>query len=246
MRRRIGMLTLIACLSLCLTQSGCVPVYYAYPKVAYVPPLHLEKTPDTIHAFRVDIADDDGCIEFNLGYRERDRDRYVLSTVPLSDSGRLPSQAKISLDWGFIWNCIALIYDGHTVHTVRVRLYRPGWQTVEVKSWEQVDALKWKEAPSLVEQEKAIDDLVSTWETDYLNRFAQSSSSESHPRPPAGVALFRGLAPGSESAKHRQVLLFAAGEYERLAAFTDSSETGKLLHTRLNEKANMLRELAMR
>jgi hypothetical protein len=234
-------LALGGCLSLCLSPLGCIPVYYAYPTVSYVPAVHVDKEDGTIYAFRVDIADHQGCIDFagEDGYL----DHYVLSAIPLPGSGRIPAQSQVSLDYGWVWNCIALIYDGHTQHTVNVRLYQPGWQTIEVHPWEHVKALKWKEATGLAERERAIDGLVSTWETDFPYRSrAQASSSESPA--PHGIEVFRGLAPGSASAEHRQVLLFAAGEYERLAAFGDTSDAGRLMQTRLNAKASKLRELA--
>jgi len=52
---------------------------------------------------------------------------------------------------------------------------------------------------------------------------------------------FEQLAPGNHSAAHRGALLFAAGEYERLAATDDVSVPAR---ERLVAKATWLRELA--
>jgi hypothetical protein len=57
---------------------------------------------------------------------------------------------------------------------------------------------------------------------------------------PEGQWGFRHLAPSSASARHREVLLFAASEYERLGAM----ERDEVVSSRLVEKAKWLRELS--
>jgi hypothetical protein len=53
--------------------------------------------------------------------------------------------------------------------------------------------------------------------------------------------VFQNLAPGSVTDEHREVLLFAAGEYERLAG---QAKTQAELRTRAETKAKALRQLA--
>jgi hypothetical protein len=223
--------------ALCLLAVGCVPfvpVGYAYPTVSVVPPVRVGPAADDVYAFRVDIADENNCIDF------ADKDRYVLRALCLSPGHSSYPQMQVSVDYGWIWNCIALIYTGHTSHTVRVRLYRPGWQTVEVKSWQRQGKADWREAPDAEGREKAVDDLVSTWETDFSGRRFGQGDSEGRSQ---GPALFACLTSGHVSRSHREALLFAAAEYERLLAEASPESAGKM-RERLAAKAKALRELA--
>jgi hypothetical protein len=213
-----------------LLAAGCfVPVGYGYPTLSVTPPVDVGKQADEVHVFRIDIADVSGCLEFGSG-----PDRYVFHPVHLTDSGRGLPQVGVALDYGWVWNCIALIFDKHTSHTVRVRAYRPGYQTVEIRSWQTTGKVSWEEAPDLAARERAVDALLSTWETDSCafrphrgkNDFLCQDS-------------FFSLAPGSAAPGHRRALLFAAAEYERLGSAADGVQ-----RTRLSDKAQSLRELA--
>jgi hypothetical protein len=218
---------------MCGLAIGCIPVGYAYPTVAFVPGVRVGAPADEVHAFRLDVADDQNCIDF----AHREHDRYVICPLSSSLGDRLWPQMKVAVDYGWIWNCIALIYDGHTHHTLLVRLYRPGFQTIEVQSWQKGGEAKWVEAASLEAQEKAIDDLLSTWGTDsqqLLGRAARASKDA-----PQDSAVFHSLAAGATSKGHRQVLLFAASEYERLKSAADQA-----MRSRLEEKTQTLRRLA--
>jgi hypothetical protein len=130
-----------------------------------------------------------------------------------------------------IWNCIALIYTKHTSHNVLLRLYRPGYELVEFDSWLARSEIEWNKASSVAEQEKAIDGLLHV-------RAPYFGEKE-------GEYSFPGLAAGSTSEGHRKALLFAASEYERVAAQLragreDPEQSGK----RLLQKAGALKELA--
>ena len=121
-------LLLIFLATLCPLLAGClVPVGWAYPTVSIVPPAALDST-DQVRAFRVDVADQLSEIDMNGG------DDYVLSEVPIPEHGILLPQTKVALDYGYVWNMIAIVYGGHTHHTALLRLYRPGFQTVEISS----------------------------------------------------------------------------------------------------------------
>jgi hypothetical protein len=238
-----GILLITASL-LCPLLTGCV-LGYAYPTIARVPAVSVvqEAQAGEIHAFRVDVADDQNCIDFP------EQDCYVLRTVPLSPEGDVPPQTKVGLDYGWILNCVALVYSGHTHHTVLVRLYRPGWQTVEIKAWDQVGPITWKESIDLPARERAVDDLLSTWNTDALSQLPARTSGSKPPPPqarPWDPKVFRNLAPGSASAWHRQALLFAAAEYDRLAAAATADKAGQEQRQRVADKAKRLRELAAR
>src|SRR5262249_37085310 len=146
----------------------------------------------------VDITNADGTLEFPA------RNCDVLREVPLNQGEKIPGQLKIAVDCAWIWNCIALDYYCVVDHTVMVRLYRPGWRTVMVRSWNKRGRVKWVKAESLEEQEIAVDDLVLTWATrqDPLliaNNFKPPGwNGERSSRQDEWV--FHSLAPGSISA----------------------------------------------
>jgi hypothetical protein len=217
----------------CVFGAGCIPIGYAYPAAAFVPGVQVRAPAEEVHAFRLDVADDQNCVDF----AGREHDRYVLRPLALGRGDRLGPQVKVAIDYGWIWNCIALSYGGHTQHTLLVRLYRPGFRTIEVRSWQKDGEAKWIEATDLESREKAVDDLLSTWNTDFqrsLGRAALTSGDV-----PRDSAVFRSLAAGAASKGHRQALLFAASEYERLKSAADPA-----MRSRLEEKTQTLRRLA--
>jgi hypothetical protein len=210
--------------------AGCIPIGYAYPTVSYVRSLPVAAPPDEVYAYRVDVADDDNSIEFP------EADEYVLTALPLDREGRFTPQVKLSLDYGWFWNMIAAIYNEHTHHTVMVRLYRPGFHTIEIASWDKPGSVKWEPALTLAEQEQAVDELVSTWDA------SRSAMQHVYTRtePPRDPLVFKSLAAGSTSDEHQRALQFAACEYERLQRTTSERE----IRVRLDAKAKELRLLA--
>jgi hypothetical protein len=202
--------------------AGCipfVPVYYAYPTMAHVPAIPADAPPVEVRAFRVEVADQHNCIDFS----DSEEDRYLLSEVSLSGAGKVPAQTLVAIDHGWIWNGLALSCDGHTRHTVMVRLYRPGWQTVEVPSWQRTGQVRWKPAADAAERERAVDDLLSTWGTDNKGQLwkhpeGEGSSANDQALPPRDATVFRSLAPrvgvatSPASAGLRGIGVRAAGE----------------------------------
>jgi hypothetical protein len=226
--------TWTACLLLPLL-AGCFSGY-AYPTLSFVPPVALGAASDEVHAFRVDVADQRNCLDFG------DRDRYVLHPMPLRWGDHLTPQLKVAVDYGWVWNCAALVYTGSTRHTLMVRLYRPGYHTVEVHSWQLVGKGRWVPAENLEAQEKAIDDLVSTWGTDFRGWLRRPDRD--HKEPPRDSYVFNSLASGAAGPGHRHALRFAISEYERLAEQAWMEEQKGEMYRRLTEKASALRKLA--
>jgi hypothetical protein len=223
-----------ALLLFCPFLTGCfVPLGYAYPSLAHVSAIDLGPSAQEIHAFRVTVVDQQVCIDFP------EKDSYELSRIPLSPAGNMPSQTKLAVDYGWVWNCVALVYGGRTHHTLLVRLYRPGWQTIEINSWESTRQVVWKPAIDLASQEKAVDDVVSTWETDREAIFGRDAGND----PKSNLAC-RSLAPGSSSAEHREALRFLAAEYERLAKLALGDQAREEIRNRLSNKADHLRALS--
>ncbi len=224
MRRLCGLLGLL--------MAGCMPLGYAFPTVSYVRPATVGAVRDEVRAFRVDVSNDEYCMDIP------EKDRYVLTPLPLHADGSFEPQVKISADYGWMLNCFVMIYGGTTHHTVLVRLYRPGYHTIELESWRKDEPLNWTPAATPLEREKAIDDLVSTWWTSPTHMQAQYAV-EGFVQPVEPI-LFRYLAPGSTSVGHQETISFAATEYERLASELPNDE----VRSRLQEKAKQLRQLA--
>src|SRR5439155_9494015 len=85
----------------CALCAGCL-VPYGYPKLSHVPTALMGEQPADCHAFRVDVTAD----IIDMG----ESDDYLLGPIPLGKSGKLPSQSKVSLDYGFYVFGIALNY----------------------------------------------------------------------------------------------------------------------------------------
>jgi hypothetical protein len=197
--------------------SGCL--YCAYPALDYTPPLKLDTAPDEIHAFRVDatsrrVVPLGGFInvpEDQLWKPDEQVLSQQLSELSTSPTHEVPAQIKPSLSYGFLIPILVANALTHTSRSVSVRLYRPGYELVEVHAWENVTRIAWNPVADVEGQERTLDNLV-TWP----------------------------LEAGSASGAHRQALLFAASEYDRLAAGAPSAR----LRVRLAGKARTLRDQA--
>jgi hypothetical protein len=170
--------------------AGCIFPYCAYPTLGYTPSVQLDTPPDVVHAFRVDITRaraDLGVFQF-YPYHGAE----CLTEVPVTNTDEVPAQIKPAVSYGLVVIGIALNFFTHTGHSLALRLYRPGYELVEIHSWELVNRVAWRPAPDIKAQEKALDTLFP----------------------------FARLEPGSKSPAHKKALLFGAAEYERLAAAT--------------------------
>jgi hypothetical protein len=180
--------------------SGCIVPYCAYPTLGYTPSVKVGPEPNTVHAFRVDstrLGADIGV--FNFGDHDGD-ERFT--DVPVTNTDEVSAQLKPSVSYGLVVIGIALNYLTHTSHSIALRLYRPGHELIEVRSWERAERVAWRAAPDLASQEKALDDLMGA----------------------------RNLEPGSASPAHKKALLFGASEYERLAAVAqDKKDRNRLM-----------------
>jgi hypothetical protein len=223
-----------ACGVLALIGAGCMPLGYVFPTISYVRPATVGAARDQVRAFRVDVSDDDNYFEIP------EHDRYVLTPLPLNEDGSFDPQVKIAADYGWFLDGVAVIWGACRHHTVMVRLYRPGYHTIELVSWRNDERLHWTPAPTPEEQEQAIDDLVSTWWTSPTRLQTQYAAQGFEP--PREPLVFRFLAPGSASNAHQAALCFAAKEYERLARNVSDAE----LHSRLEQKAKAIRQLMVR
>jgi hypothetical protein len=214
-----------------LLLTGCIPIPYVYPTMDFVPPTQVGVPHDEVRAFRVDVRKEWGpCFAFQAS-------RIALAEVPCSATGRTSSQVQVSMGYGYLLPYGVLNYQFGTHPDLELRLYRPGCQTVRVDSWQRLEQVDWQQAATLQEQERAIDQLL--FACDSRRALAPPSESDGNVMSdwdgtPAA------LLPGSASRAHREALLFAGTEYERLAGLT-SEESERV---QLNLKAQRLRKLA--
>lgn len=164
--------------------NGCLP-YCVYPTYDYTPDVKLNTPPSEVHAFRVDI---------NLASADKklfDGPVFeVLSEIQPIKGDEIPSQSKTSASYGFIFLGMGNHYITYSSHTFALRLYRPGYNLVEVKPGDKIERVDWKPAADLKAEETALDDLFPIKKLEY----------------------------GLISVDHRNAILFGAKEYERLAA----------------------------
>ncbi len=241
-------LVLLALLPNC---TGCLA--YVIPTLAHTPVLAVPNA-DSVHAYRIDVDRTERAPAPTAT-------QYSLSKIPIDEHGLVPSQLELAHALG--------VYDpfgigGGATHeksqyTLLVRLYRPGYRTMVVKAWEKARDLHWSKAEDLPDEEKAIDDLLADPvhpahrdESRLINGSFVPVSSEiaakeridaswwglkDRKTPPLG--LQSGL---SASTAHRIALVFAAGEYERLAESPTAKQTSnQAIRDRLRLKANWLR-----
>jgi hypothetical protein len=194
--------------------GGCL-VPYAYPHLSHISGLTSTSAPGEVHAFRVEVQSS----RVDLG---QTTERYTLARVPLEPNGRVPAQTSLSLDYGAYVVGVALNYPIHHGRSLLVRLYRPGFQLVEVQSGQSLDQVRWQPASDLTAQERALDALLVDPAVD-LKAWTAAQ-----------------ITPGSAAPEHREALLFAAAEYERLAdGLADPETRRRLLHKALEVRERL-------
>ncbi|MCH8043983.1 MAG: hypothetical protein IID44_09730 [Planctomycetes bacterium] len=176
--------------------GGCIFPYSAYPTLDYTPAVKLGTQPGEVRAFRVDITKMVCDVGVTFSSRPDVPGDQRLREIPVTNTDEVAAQVKPSVTFGLVIIGGALNFLTHTSHSVAVRLYRPGFELAELKSWERVNRIAWQPAADLDAREKVLDTLLP------LDQ----------------------LEAGSEAATHRDALLFGAGEYDRLAAVAPSPE----------------------
>jgi len=235
MRRWLFLLMLLPNCTSCL--------YYAYPTLIYTPEQPIDNRDGSAHAFRVDI-------DRTERKPAPTATQYTLSRIPLDARGLVPSQLEVAPKSG-VWNPLGVTESAQhefSDYTMAVRMYRPGYQTKEIKAWDKARDPQWLKADNLAAQEKAIDDLLAG-PSEYPN-FNLDGKTYS----PVGGDWWAlkdqktppfGLQPGAASKSQRDALLFASGEYQRLAnsplAMSPNVQTAR---ERLVSKAIWLRKYA--
>jgi hypothetical protein len=202
-----------------LLATGCL-IPYAYPKLDYVPGTDLgPKAPD-VHAFRVDVT----ARQVDIG----ETGTFTLTEIEPRADGSFPAQTRFSLERGVYLATVPLGFNVGRRHATRVRLYRPGYQVVEVPAWGSAAGARWVPAADWLAQERAVDDL--------LHRPTVSAGAGAFAR--AGSSSWDGQLPEVGAPQTARVLVFAAAEYERVALLAPTPEDAACLR----EKAGRLVE----
>jgi len=214
-------LALTGCL-LCLPfLGGCFP-YYAFPAVDYTPSVRVTAPAGEVRAFRADVTGK-GVLTFG-GFIDVPPERLwkldettslCLAELPLTDAEKVPAQVKPSMSYGYAIPILVVNALIHTRHSLALRLYRRGYELVEIDSWGSVKEVEWKPAGDLEDQVTALDRLLTGYQ-------------ETGPLSPA----------------HRDALLFGAAEYERLAEEAQTTEQQRRLLYQANDLREVVKEAA--
>jgi hypothetical protein len=192
----------------CLFAAGCL-IPYAYPKLSHTPSCDLKEQANDVHAFRVDVVSAKDLMT--------ERADYTLAEIKPLPDGSIPSQTRVTLEHG-----LGVILKLGEIHAMRVRLYRPGYKLVELESWDSQDKISWIPAENWESQELAVDTLVSC-------------PMLRHPTVPGPSRPHETLQPPT-TPEAKQALVFAAGEYERVAKLAPTAEEAN----RIRAKAQKL------
>jgi hypothetical protein len=222
---------------ICLFLPACMEVPVCIPELSYVAPVDLGKAATEVHAFRVDVREKTVVnIDDNVKSAGGGVSYYEFTPVSLSGRGTVSLQWDVS--WAYGWRCFGIwnYWPSLTTHSVAVRLYRRGYQTVELRPSEEL-LDDWTRAADLEAEEKAVDDLLGVSPLE--------STSPSKPVKGIGAHSPPALEFGTTSAGHRKTLLFAASEYEWLAhQLSDADAEDQAMRNRLLEKERRLKDLA--
>jgi hypothetical protein len=205
---------------------SCATPALVLPKPDSIPEQIVPNPDGTVRAFRIDIE------EMN---RLEPKARYTLSPIPLDERGAIPMQMPITY----------LGLGRYSENSLIVRVYRPGFLTIEIKPGDDPRRPPWIRADRF-EQEMAIDVLLGVERTAGKAKWWELKAVAPHSElagswPDASRTLGDyGLEPGSVSPMHREVLLFAASEYERLALVANENEARQ----RLERKASQMKRYA--
>jgi hypothetical protein len=231
-RIRWGVGVGICCI--CLVSLGCLQVPVCIPEMNTVPAVGPTGKGDEVFAFRVDVTDRAEIKESRNARtpsKAENVESFALSRMPVSTSGMTSAQTSLTCATGWytvgFWN----YFNSLTTHSIAVRLYRRGYETIELRPGQAPRELRWVEAVDVAAQEKAVDDLLGI------------SPLESER--PLSETQQRRLEPGTTSPAHRDALTFAAREYERLAhAVAREGDDVHEAQPRLFRKARRVTQLA--
>jgi hypothetical protein len=217
----------------CLAFAGCVYLPYCLPEVDHVDSVRVPSPSADVRIFRVDGRETSwhgGAIGDSPGMALDESHELVPLTAP--DEQMIAPQWAVSVETGslaaflpFAWSRAA------TKHTLALRFYRAGYETIEIRPGSEQKEFGWKAVADAAGLEKAVDDLIVDFETG-----GGLVKSHTSCKPVSGAKSSYG---------HRQTLRFCADEYDRIRSVVIGIDQDSVtMRNRLIDKANQLRELA--
>jgi hypothetical protein len=217
----------------CLGFTGCIQVPFYVPEFTSVPSVNPGCGPEDLHAFRVDVTQridvKEGPGPEHTRHGEN-FENFELTQIQPSRGGATPQQVGVNASFGWCYVGFWNYCTSFTSHSIALRLYRAGFETIELKPGQPTSELQWQPATTLAAQEKAVDDLLGVSPLERVD--------------PKVSTLQRRLEPGMKSAAHHDALLFAAREYERIARAVSPELQEPVARARLIDKANRLKLMA--
>jgi hypothetical protein len=202
-------------LAACFGSGGCVAIPYAYPKLDYVPGYDPGPKGPECEAFCVDVT----AKQRDLG----ETGEYTIAEITPRADGSFPAQARLTVERGHYFATLVVNYNVGRLHTTRVRLYRPGYQLIELEPWESADKAAWQPAADWAAQEKAVDDLLRR---PAMTEFAAAQQKKRELLLSPGKEL-REL-PTVAGPETTRIFLLAAMEYERIATLAPPADAARL------------------
>ena len=194
---------LLVGLVLCAASASC---FFARPELSVCPRTGVELPPDEVVAVRVDVQEQ---THWHFAHPMRSEE-HTFAPIDI-DGGQIPRQLRLS--WYRGWSGLLLMSGEWYEKTVMTKLYRRGYKTVVIRSWDKPIPVEWQPALTPEEQQIAIQDFSFTSHAiDDRQQFLRTRVT---------------LAPGSASQQHRQVLLFIATEYKRVCELFPPESDGR-------------------
>jgi hypothetical protein len=209
----------------CMLASGCFVIPVSYPKWSFLPGFENSSELSGCRVFRMDSS---------VTHTENHGDfgEYTLTEVLPDSDGGIPARTRFSLDKKYI--VVGLVEGFHLVgeaHRMLLRLYRPGYELVELESWQTIDQVQWRPAKDWASQEKAIDGLLNGPPPTYAGERSLWNYQDK---------TFHHLPKLADSAAQAaRPFFFAATEYERVATLAPTPEDS----ARLRDKSRRLVEV---
>ena len=208
-----------------LFATGCFVLPVSYPKLSYLPGVEAGAALSDCFIVRMD------CSVYQTE-NHGDYGEYTLTEVLPDPDGRIPSHASMSLEKK---NVFVGFHEGYQIvgktHRTLLRLYRPGYALVELGSWHSTDQVQWQRAKDWSDQERAIDGLLDGPPATYAGaRLLWDQEGKTFHHLPKLT---------NNSANAVRPFVFAAAEYERVAALAPTPEGA----ARLRDKARRLVEV---
>jgi len=201
-----------------------MPVIFAYPKIQRIPKADVNSDQGDVRAFLVTTTYAEKPDTLSPESLRRRRPQ-TLTPLPLAANGHAVSHN----DFHFEASALvvgAVNYGWSYGRNTEIVLHRPGYKLVTLRPGQKRGKIPWEAVDCLAARERVIDDLLAMDSSHPYNtayRFSVEESKLEAPLPAPTGSADKPVGGDSESGLlrlpgQREAMLFAAAEYERLAA----------------------------